>query len=257
MIIDRRFLLHSRTVQPERVDVVLVRPARPANVAAAARAMKNMGLGRLRLVDPPRGLDAEARALAYGAWDVLDGAETAPGLRQAVAPCAFVVGASARLLASAWTPRELAERAAKRAASGRLAVVFGPEASGLSNDELLFCHETVTIPTRVRQPSLNLAQAVLIVAYELHLSQAAAAAAPEQPHPAAAGVLEPALEALRDALLAIGYLNPANPEALLAELRRLLSRAQPSEREVNLLRGIARQVAWAGSEIARPRREGP
>lgn len=236
--------------------MVMVRPARPPNVAAAARAMKNMGMGRLRLVDPPRGLDAEARALAYGAWDVLDGAETAPGLERAVASCAFVVGASARGGASSWTPRELAERADGRAGGGRLAVVFGPEASGLTNAELLLCHETVTIPTRLRQPSLNLAQAVLIVAYELHLSQAVGAPA-SVADIAAAGVLESAAEALRDALLAIGYLNPANPDALLSELRRLLSRAQPSEREVNLLRGIARQIAWAGAENAKSRpREG-
>jgi len=84
-------------VRPEQVDVVLVRPARPRNVAAAARAMKNMGLGTLRLVDPPPGTaDADARALAYGAWEILDAAETAPSLQQAVASCAFVVGASAR-----------------------------------------------------------------------------------------------------------------------------------------------------------------
>lgn len=237
--------------------MVLVRPARPPNAAAVARAMKNMGMGRLRLVDPPSGLDAEARALAYGAWDVLDGAETAPSLEQAVASCAFVVGASARGGAASWTPRELAERADGRAGAGRLAVVFGPEASGLTGAELQLCHETVTIPTRVRQPSLNLAQAVLIVAYELHLSHALAGAPASAADVAAAGVLEGALEALRDALLAIGYLNPKNPDALLSELRRLLSRAQPSEREVNLLRGIARQIAWAGAENPRSRpREG-
>ena len=240
--------------------MVLVRPTRPRNVAAAARAMKNMGLGRLRLVGPPPGLDdADARALAYGAWDVLDAALAAPSLQHAVASCTFVVGASARGGASAWTPRELAERAGGRVGRDRLAVVFGPEASGLSIAELALCHETVTIPTDAQQPSLNLAQAVLIVAYELWLSRPAAEAKrPGEPRNdiASSGLLESALDSLRSALLAIGYLNPANPEALLAELRRLLSRAQPSEREVNLLRGIARQVAWAGAEIARRGDEG-
>lgn len=245
-------------MQPERVDVVLVRPARAANVAAAARAMKNMGLGRLRLVDPPSGMDAEARALAYGAWDVLDTAASATSVQQAVAGCSFVVGASARGGSGAWSPRQLAERAAARAGDGRLAVVFGPEASGLTNDELAVCHETVTIPTRVRQPSLNLAQAVLIVAYELHLSDAPRAGLPqERQDVASAGALETSLAALRDALLAIGYLNPDSPDALLAELRRLFHRAQPSERELNLLRGMARQIAWAGSQVARAPRDRP
>ena len=242
-------------MRPEQVDVVLVRPARPRNVAAAARAMKNMGLGTLRLVDPPPGTaDRGARALAYGAWEILDAAETAPNLREAVASCTFVVGASARGGASAWTPRELAERADARVGRDRLAVVFGPEATGLTNAELALCHETVTIPTDLRQPSLNLAQAVLIVAYELWLAHAAAETRPARDvrnDAAPGGFLESALGSLRGALLSIGYLNPANPDALLAELRRLLSRAQPNEREVNLLRGMARQISWAGAEIGR------
>src|SRR5262245_21438740 len=106
-----------------------------------------MGFSRLTLVDAARTLLPEARALAYGAWDVLDGASSVERLEQAVGECAFVVGASGRGGAGAWTPRQLAERADARAAGGRLAVVFGPEASGLRNAELSLCHETVTIPT--------------------------------------------------------------------------------------------------------------
>jgi tRNA/rRNA methyltransferase len=238
-------------VRPEQVDVVLVRPARPQNVAAAARALKNMGVSRLALVDAPGGLDAEARAIAYGAWDVLDGARQVARLQQAVAGSAFVVGASARGGAGAWTPRQLAERAAARAGGSRMAVVFGPEASGLSSAELQLCHETVTIPTRVRQPSLNLAQAVLLILYELQLSPSQAPAPSAAPAPTS--TLEAALEELRAGLLAIGYLNPANPEAILAELRRLLGRAGATEREASLLRGMARQIAWAGAELARLR----
>src|SRR5262245_23164396 len=144
-------------------EVVLVRPSRPRNVAAAARAMKNMGLHRLKIVSPPEGLrDAEARALAYGAWDVLDAAELPETLAAAVA-----VAASGRGDAPAWTPRQLAERAASRAGGGTLALVFGPEASGLSDAELRLCHEVVRIPSHEAQPSLNLAQAVLVLAYEL------------------------------------------------------------------------------------------
>lgn len=248
-------MLHFGTVRAERIEIVLVRPSRAPNVAAAARAMKNMGLGRLLLVDPPAGLAAaEARALAYGAWDVLDGAVGAPSLEAAVGEASFVVGASARGGSAAWTPRALAERAAERAGGGRLAVVFGPESSGLTNAELRLCHETVTIPTGPSHSSLNLAQAVLIVAYELFIAGAPQEAEPEPTEAgASSGALEDALSALREGLLSIGYLNRDNPEALLAELRRLLGRSSPSAREVNLIRGMARQIAWAGSEVARLR----
>src|SRR5262245_27675676 len=166
-------------MDPARVDIVLVRPSRPANVAAACRAMKNMGLRSLRLVEPPPGLDRpEARALAYGAWDVLDAALVFADLRGAVADAGLVAGTSGRTGAPAFEPREFAAEAATRAASGRVAVVFGPEASGLTNDELARCHLVIHIPTDVAQSSLNLAQAVLIVAYEIRLATLERGAAP-------------------------------------------------------------------------------
>src|SRR5262245_47030534 len=241
-------------MDPARVDIVLVRPSRPANVAAACRAMKNMGLRSLRLVGPPAGLDhPEARALAYGAWDVLDAASVFADLRGAVADAALVAGTSGRTGALALGPRAFAADAAVRTGQGRVAVVFGPEASGLTNDELAHCHLLIHIPTDVAQPSLNLAQAVLVVAYEIHLSvlEPAARAAPEEPVAATAGEVEAALDDLREALLEIGYLNPANPNAILSELRALVARSRPTPRDVTLLRGIARQVAWAGRRIAR------
>jgi tRNA (cytidine32/uridine32-2'-O)-methyltransferase len=233
--------------------IVLVRPSRPANVAAACRAMKNMGIGALRIVEPPADLNAsENRALAYGAWDVLDAAVQPATLLSAVADATLVVGTSAKAGSTAWTPRELAREAAKRGAGGRVAVVFGPEASGLTNEELALCHATVRIPTDGRQPSLNLAQAVLIVAYELLLAVPALAGLPEPPPAALAkvGDLERALLELRSALTDLGYLNRQNPGAILAELRALLVRAAPSPREVALLRGLARQLTWASSRIA-------
>jgi tRNA (cytidine32/uridine32-2'-O)-methyltransferase len=242
-----------------RIDVVLVRPARAANVAAACRALKNMGLRSLVLVDPPAGLQApEARALAYGAWDVLDGAARRATLREGVAGDTWVAGTSGRARADALSPRQLAEEAGTRVGDGRLAVVFGPEASGLTDDELAQCHARVHIPADPAHPSLNLAQAVLLIAYELRLaapshSLSAAAPAPTEPaERATAGQLEAALDDFRRALLGIGYLNPANPEAILAEWRGLLARAAPSRREVSLLRGLARQILWAASAIARP-----
>lgn len=235
-------------MDPSRVEVVLVRPTRSANVAAACRAMKNMGLRQLRIVGPPADLDEpEARNLAYGAWDVLDAARPAPSLLDAVADSTFVAGATGRIVPDAWTPRRLAQEAEERAGGGRLSLVFGPEASGLTNQELALCHVRVRIPTSLEHPSLNLAQAVLVLAYELHVAGAPAATL-EEPLPASAGELEVAVQELRAALLGIGYLNPAQPDEVLSELRALLLRSRPTPREVTLLRGMARQVAWAGKK---------
>ncbi|HVQ31821.1 MAG TPA: TrmH family RNA methyltransferase, partial [Vicinamibacteria bacterium] len=210
------------------------------------RAMKNMGLRQLRIVEPPADLDEpEARNLAYGAWDVLDAARPARSLLDAVGDSTFVAGATGRAVPDAWTPRRLAQEAEERAGGGRLSVVFGPESSGLTNQELALCHVRVRIPTSLEHPSLNLAQAVLVLAYELHVARAPAARV-EGPPVASAGVLEDAVQELREALLGIGYLNPAQPDEVLSELRGLLRRSRPTPREVTLLRGMARQVAWAG-----------
>ena len=240
-------------MDPDSVDIVLVRPSRAANVAAAARALKNMGLGSLVMVSAPRGLDrADARSLAYGAWDLLDSARIAPDLRSAVSGCTLVAATSARDEGRAATrsPREFAAEAAELAKGGRVAVVFGPEATGLRSDELALCQMRIRVPAHAAQPSLNLAQAVLLIAYELRLS-ALPKAAPDTPAPRAlAGVVEEALDELRDALLAINYLNPASPQPILSELRALLLRAAVTTREVSLLRGMARQIRWAGDQIA-------
>lgn len=240
-------------MDPDRIDIVLVRPSRAANVAAAARALKNMGLQSLVLVSPPRGIDhADARALAYGAWDLLDRARMAPDLRSAVAGCTLVAATSARDegRAETLTPREFAAEAERLAAGGRIAVVFGPEATGLRNEELALCQMRIRVPTHTAQPSLNLAQAVLLIAYELRLVTPPATVGDAAVPRAEAGLVEEALDDLRDALLAIHYLNPANPEAILAELRALLLRAAITAREVSLLRGMARQIRWAGDRIA-------
>jgi TrmH family RNA methyltransferase len=240
-----------------RVEVVLVRPARPANVAAACRALKNMGLRRLTLVgSPAQAIPVEARALAYGAWDVLDGARSAATLAEAVGEASVVVGTTGRSATGAWTARELAARLGQSVEGERLALVFGPEASGLTGQELDLCHHLVHVPADPEQPSLNLAQAVLLVAYELRLASLAASAsdasrvgAADAEPAATAGEIETALADLRRALLAIGYLNPANPDAILSELRRLMVRARVTPREIALLRGMARQIGWASSHV--------
>lgn len=232
------------------MDVVLVRPRNPANVAAACRALKNMGLASLRIVGADPGLGRpEARNLAYGAWELLDAVRFFPSLDEAVADAVFVAGTSGREDDTAWSPRRLAAEGGARAGGGRTALVFGPESSGLTEDELARCHARVRIAANDAQPSLNLAQAVLILAYEVRLSHEGAPAA-EAPPRASAGELEAALGELAEGLVGIGYLNRDNPGAILAELRGLLARAGPTPREASLLRGLARQIRWAAGRIA-------
>jgi TrmH family RNA methyltransferase len=231
------------------VEIVLVRPSRPANVAAACRAMKNMGLRALWIVEPPDGLDApEARSLAYGAWDVLDGARRGTSLLEAVAASVAVVGTTGREVPGALSPRRLAAEADTLAGGGPLSLVFGPESSGLTRAEMDLCHALVHVPTDPAQPSLNLAQAVLLLAYEMRLAalDRPADSGADAEVRAPAGDVEQAMSDLRVALLEVGYLDPANPDHVLTELRRLVARAGPSPREVVLLRGLARQVGWAG-----------
>jgi len=242
-----------------RVEIVLVRPRRAGNVAAACRAMKNMGLRTLWLVEPGPGLDdPEARALAYGAWDVLDGARRAASLLEAVSGSAAVVGTTGKEVPGARTARALAAEAGRLAGGGALSLVFGPEASGLTGAEMDLCHSLLHVPTDPGQPSLNLAQAVLLVAYEMRLAALDApspAGTAEGETRAPAGELEQALGDLKAALLDIGYLDPASPDRVLTELRRMAARAGPTAREVVLLRGLARQIGWAG-RVAR-RAPGP
>jgi TrmH family RNA methyltransferase len=232
------------------VAFVLVRPQRGANVGAACRALKNMGFGDLRLVESGVDrADPATRNPAYGAWDVLDAAREFHSLLDAIGDCAAVAACSGRVGEEWWTPRRLASGVASVTSGGRLAVVFGPEASGLTNAELRLCPLHVRIPSAPEQPSLNLAQAVLVLAYELRLaSETSEGAAARRPAPLAS--VEQALADLREAMLAIGFLQPASPDVILGELRSLLTRARPDEREVVLLRGLARQMRWAGGRIA-------
>jgi TrmH family RNA methyltransferase len=204
-----------------------------------------MGFAHLILIDAPPVSD-EARALAYGAWDVLDAAQTAPSLSAAVSDCTVVAATSGRAEEDTLTPRQFAEALDRTAAGGPAAVVFGPEDNGLTTAERRLCHVTVRIPSAPEQPSLNLAQAVLVLAYELRM-----AGDPKQAEPrerVGAAEFESAIGTLRAALVEIGYLNRANPHAIMAELRDLIWRGAPSTREIALLRGLARQIDWAARQ---------
>jgi tRNA C32,U32 (ribose-2'-O)-methylase TrmJ len=158
------------------------------------------------------------------------------------------VGTTGREAPGARSPRRLAAEADALAGGGPLSLVFGPESSGLTRAEMDLCHALVHVPTDPLQPSLNLAQAVLLLAYEMRLAALDRPAPPagDRESRAPAGDVEQAVRELRGALLEVGYLDPANPDHVLTELRRLIARGGPSPREVVLLRGLARQVSWAG-----------
>jgi TrmH family RNA methyltransferase len=232
-----------------RFVAVLVDPLRPANVGAAARALKNFG-GELRVVGGAHALPggeghAEARALAWNASDVLDAAGRFESLEGAIADCALSAAASSRADdAGTLTPRALAAEAARLPDGVRVACVFGPEDSGLTNDQLDACRARVRIPTRDAQPSLNLAQAVVVVAYEMACAVPAAATSPV-PEPASEEALTRLWEAFQGLGLDTGFLNAQAPQHVLGEIRSLVARARPSEREVTLLLGLVAQLRWA------------
>jgi TrmH family RNA methyltransferase len=223
-----------------RIRVVLVEPQHPGNIGAAARAMKNMGLQDLALVKPRKFPHPDAAAMAVGATDVLEKAHVFRDLQDAVAECGFVVGSSARLRSlphNTSTPRELAARLA-REIGGRIALVFGPERVGLSNDDLERCHELVSIPANPAFRVLNLAAAVQILCYELRLAAAPELAGAPEREPVAQGEMELFFAHLERVLVKLKFLNPRHPRQLMRRLRRMYARAAPDQNEMNILRGI-------------------
>jgi len=224
------------------VRIVLVNTSHPGNIGAAARAMKNMGLTELSLVDPQLFPSAEATARASGADDLLAAASCAATLEQALEGCSLVIGASARnrtLPLPTLDPRECAALVEQQPADSRMAIVFGRERTGLTNDELDRCHYLVQIPTNPDYPSLNLAAAVQVVAYELRMAAGLSLSRPENKHRyATAEEMELFYRHLEETLIAIDFLDADNPRQLMRRLRRLFARARPNENEVNILRGV-------------------
>jgi tRNA/rRNA methyltransferase len=245
-----------------RVTFVLHRPSSAENIGAAARAMKNFGLYRLAIVAPPSwsgpprggapGSAAEAvltraRKTARRASDVLESAAIHPDARSALAAATWTCGTTSRAVEGrpSLSPRELAREVAARSAMGPVAVLFGEERRGLSDRELGLCQAVCTIPTAAEYDSMNLAQAVAVLAYEI-------ASAGREPDPASARprAAEPARHATVEALWArlsavfelSGYSNPQNPEHILADWRALLARAEPTQREVELFVAAVRAI---------------
>lgn len=248
----------------DHIRIVLVNTTHPGNIGAVARAMKNMGLSDLCLVEPKLFPHEAATARASGATDILDRAQVVPDLAAALEDCQLVVGTSARGRHIPWPvidPHELGAIAAPlagAAASTRVAILFGREDRGLTNDELHACYHHVHIPSVDSFSSLNLGAAVQVICYELRMAaldaQRADQARPQWGTPwdielADHAELERLFEHLERTLVGIDFLDPDNPRQLMPRLRRLLLRALPDKVEVNVLRGILtavdKQVAGA------------
>jgi len=225
------------------VRIVLVGTTHPGNIGAVARAMKNMGQSDLVLVNPRYFPHADATARASGADDILASARVTESVEEALTDCTYVAGASARSRTIGWpamAPRECAQRLVAETPNGRAAAVFGPENSGLTNEDLDRCHTLLTIPTAPGFSSLNLAMAVQVLTYELRVATIEnPGLVPTSDVPLASGEELALFFAHLEQVLAVsGYLDPENPRLLMRRLRRLFMRAEPDKSEINILRGI-------------------
>ncbi len=243
----------------ERVRVVLIGTTHPGNIGSAARAMKVMGLSRLVLVQPQHFPSGEATALASNADDVLADAQVVETFTDAIAGCGLVLGCSGRPRALALPTldaRAAAARAMSEAQQHEIALVFGREKTGLHEAEMRACHYLVRIPTSTTYDSLNLAQAVQVLCYEIRqavLGDQPREVAPPDWQPEPPERLEVFFTRLEQALTDIGFLNPAQPKRLMQRLRRLTLRARPDENELNILNGIVSSMQE--SVRARPEQE--
>jgi len=241
------------------VIFVLHRPSSAENIGAVARVLANFGLPRLSVVAPSswsgaprtgRGENARedvlrrARRTARKGAGVLESAEVEPDLAAALAGTVWACGTTSRAVEGRprLTPRGLGAEVARRAGAGRVAVVLGEERRGLSDSEPTLCSAVCTIPTSAAYDSMNLAQAAAVLAYEIALGRGAALGDLPAAEPARHETVEAIWSRMKALLAGAGYLNPQNPDAILAEWRRLLARAEPTQREAELLAAAARTL---------------
>ncbi|CDG20743.1 tRNA (cytidine/uridine-2'-O-)-methyltransferase TrmJ [Xenorhabdus poinarii G6] len=241
-------ILNLKAVMLENIRIILVETSHTGNMGSTARAMKNMGLTNLYLVNPLVQPDSHAIALSAGASDVIGNAKIVNTLDDALAGCELVIGTSARSRTLSWPmvdPRECGERGVSAANHAPVAIVFGRERVGLTNEELQKCHYHLYIPTNPEYGSLNLAMAVQLVSYEIRMAHLAAQT---QPEPATASEHEAAYPPVEDmerfyqhleqVLKESGFIRKAHPGQIMNKLRRLYTRARPETQELNILRGI-------------------
>jgi len=238
-------------ISSDHLCVVLVEPQGAGNIGSVARVMKNFGFGELRLVQPRAShLGAEARNMAVSAIDLLERAKVYENLALALSDRNLSLGTTRRFgkyREELLSPAEAATTIAALAKTAKAAIVFGPEDTGLKTEDLDLCQYSVTIPTHPALPSMNLAQAVAVCLYEASLkfsSPAETEATTRGKRPALGKNLEAMFAQMREVLLAVGFLNPQNPEHLLRAFRRMFARQGLSEHEVQILRGLWDKISW-------------
>ena len=229
----------------DAISIVLVRTRFPENVGSVARVMKNMGLSRLILVDGCSPFHCNAYKLASGAEDILERAEESPTLLEAVSGMEFLAGMTSRGgrdRAPLLTPEELVSELIPLTAANSAGLVFGSEKEGLTSEELSLCHRYVRIPSSQTFPSLNLAQAVGVLCYEL------IRASWTTPGPSArlaqSDQLEKMFEHMEKTLLEIDFVESRNPKRVISALRRLFGRSKLEDREIRILQGIWSKMDW-------------
>ena len=232
----------------ENIRIVLVEPSHPGNIGSTARAMKNMCLNDLALVNPVDFPSDHATAMASGSDDILQAATIHDSMVDAVKDCGIVIGTSARTRRVPWpllSPKEAVNLAVANKATEKVALVFGRERVGLMNEELEKCQYLVHIPTNPEYSSLNLSQAVQVIAYELMV----AAQAGETPEPRDEGVplatgeqVAGFMEHLQSVLADVEFLDPNQPKTLMRRLHRMFNRIQMDRNEINIMRGILAAV---------------
>ncbi|MGL6508638.1 tRNA (cytosine(32)/uridine(32)-2'-O)-methyltransferase TrmJ [Aeromonas hydrophila] len=232
----------------DQIRIVLVNTSHTGNMGSAARAMKTMGLSQMVLVDPQAQPDDNAYALAAGASDLLANARIVSTLDEAIADCGLVIGTSARSRTLSWPmldPREAGEKLVTEGMQHPVALVFGRERTGLTNDELQKCHYHVAIPANPEYSSLNLAMAVQTLCYEVRmhwLQQEPVGETDMAVDYPSAEQLEGFYQHLEQTLLKTGFISDDHPGQVMSKLRRLFNRARPEAVELNILRGILTSV---------------
>ena len=224
-----------------KIKFILFEPTHPGNIGAAARAIKTMGFDKLCLINPIEHPHSEARARSAGALDVLLGAEVFDNFQDAIKDCGLIIGTTARtrrISVPVTNIRETAPSVVAEAKQKPVAVIFGPEKSGLINEQVDCCNQLVNIPSIGSYKSLNLAMAVQIVAYELRVASEALPAEIRARNLASNDEIELFYNHLNQVLLETGFLDPKNPKQLMRRLRALFNRAQMDENEINIMRGI-------------------
>ena len=236
------------TVNLKNVCIVLSRPRYPENIGAAARAMRNMGFEQLIVVDPQNcDLSRILKMATHAAIDVVEQMLVYEDLQTALEPLNYIVGTTARLGGQrqlVGTATRLAQKLAPISENNRVALLFGPEDRGLTNEDIRFCHELINIPT-AEFSSLNLAQAVMIMCYELRRYNQPKAKT-FVPQFANRHELDGMYAQLKDILVRISYIQPENPEYFMNNIRQFGTRMKLRAKEVSIIRGFCRQIDWYG-----------